>query len=63
MLGAIGTSEVLVIVIVVLLFFGSKQLPDIVRTLSKGWRDLQRISRQVKEEMNDIIDNHDHLMG
>jgi len=59
MLGAIGTSEVLVIVIVVLLFFGSKQLPDIVRTLSKGWRDLQRISRQV----NDIIGNHDHLMG
>ena len=62
----IGTSELMIILLVVLLLFGSKELPELARTLGKGWRDLQRVARSTKEEISSILDedeDKDELMG
>ena len=63
MLGSIGTSELLVILVVVLLLFGSKQLPSVVRGFAKGWREVQNATRQVKDEMHEILDEQEELLG
>lgn len=60
---SIGNSELLIIVLVVLLLFGSRQLPQVIRSLTKGWRDLQRATQNVKDEIKDIIDEEDELLG
>jgi len=62
MFGSIGTSELLIIVLVVLLVFGSKQLPQVVRSLGKGWRDIQRATDEVKDEIGSVLDD-DELVG
>ena len=63
MFSSIGTSELLIIVLVILLLFGSKQLPQIVRSLAKGWRDIQKTTQEVKDEIQNIIDDENELLG
>lgn len=65
MFGSIGMSELLIILLVVLLLFGSKQLPQMARTLGKGWRDLQRAAQNTRDEIKKVIDDEDEdeLLG
>ncbi len=63
MLSSIGTSELLIIVLVILLLFGSKQLPQIVRSLARGWRDIQKTTQEVKDEIQNVIDDENELLG
>ena len=52
-IGGIGMQEVLLIALVVLLFFGGKKRPELMKGLGKGVRSF-------KEGMNDIEkDNKD----
>ncbi|MBN2029767.1 twin-arginine translocase TatA/TatE family subunit [bacterium] len=60
----ISTSELLIVLLVALLVFGSKQLPQIARTLGKAWRDFQKASKSAQDEMRKMIeDDHDELRG
>lgn len=46
-LGGIGWGEILVVALVILLFFGGKKIPELMRGLGKGVRSF-------KEGMNDM---------
>lgn len=46
-IGGLGISEILLIAIVVLLFFGGKKIPELMKGLGKGVRSF-------KEGMNEI---------
>lgn len=46
-LGGLGMQEVLLIALVVLLFFGGKKIPELMKGLGKGVRSF-------KEGMNDV---------
>ena len=60
----IGSMELMVIMVVALLVFGSKQLPDVAKTIGKGLRDLQRATQGARDEINKIIeDDHHDLKG
>jgi sec-independent protein translocase protein TatA len=54
-MGSIGSSELFVIFLVILLLFGSKQLPDIARKVGKGLRDFQNASQQARDEINKMM--------
>ena len=45
-------SEILVIVLVVLVLFGGKKIPEIARYIGKGIHELQRATRDIKREMD-----------
>lgn len=45
----LGTPEIIVIVLVVLLFFGGSKIPELMRGLGKGVRSF-------KEGMNEVTD-------
>lgn len=51
----IGTGELVVIVLFVLMFFGSKSIPDFARTLGKGIREFRNASDAVKREISDSV--------
>jgi sec-independent protein translocase protein TatA len=48
----IGTTELLVIMFIVLLLFGAKKLPELARGLGKGIREFKRASNEIQEELN-----------
>jgi sec-independent protein translocase protein TatA len=63
MFSSIGTTELLIIVFVILLVFGGKQLPQVVRSFVKAWHDLQKTTQNVKDEIRNIMDDEDDLKG
>lgn len=54
-LGGIGTTEVLVILLVVLLLFGGKKIPELMRGLGKGIREFNDAKTNVRKEIEEGI--------
>ncbi|MFW6179057.1 MAG: twin-arginine translocase TatA/TatE family subunit, partial [Desulfohalobiaceae bacterium] len=48
----IGTTEVLVILVVALLVIGPSKLPDVARSLGKGLAEFKRMSSDVKRTID-----------
>jgi sec-independent protein translocase protein TatA len=48
--GSIGMQELLLILLVVLLLFGAKRLPELARGLGKGIREFNKAAKDVKDE-------------
>lgn len=53
----IGTQEMVLIVIVILLLFGGKKLPELARGLGRGIREFKDASDGIKREISDQINN------
>ena len=48
-----GGGEIVLIIFVALLFFGSKAIPDIAKTLGRAMREFQKATSEIKREIND----------
>ena len=59
MLGSVGMSEILLILLIALLLFGSKELPQVARKVGKGYRDIQRMTQNARDEVKKIIEETD----
>jgi len=53
----IGTQEMILIVIVILLLFGGKKLPELARGLGRGIREFKDASEDIKREISEQINN------
>jgi len=52
LLGIIGTQEILIIALVVLLLFGGKKIPELMRGLGKGVKSFKDGLNDVSKEIN-----------
>jgi sec-independent protein translocase protein TatA len=55
----IGGSEVFFLVLIVVMLFGSKKIPEIARGLGKGMREHKDASNEIKREIkssSEVID-------
>lgn len=48
----VGIGEILIILLVVLILFGSKKLPDLAQGLGKGIREFKKAIRDVEKDIN-----------
>ena len=55
-IGGIGMQEVLLIVLVVLLFFGGKKIPELMKGIGKGVRSFKEGMINVEKEIDEIKD-------
>jgi sec-independent protein translocase protein TatA len=51
MFGGVGGSEVLLIVLLVLVLFGSKRMPELARGLGKMMREVRKATDQIRREI------------
>jgi sec-independent protein translocase protein TatA len=49
-LGDIGGSELMLIMVVILIFFGANKIPELARGLGKGIREFKDASNQIRNE-------------
>ena len=56
-LGNIGTTELILILVVILLLFGAKRLPELARGLGKSMQEFKKASREVEENFRDALDD------
>jgi sec-independent protein translocase protein TatA len=50
-MGSIGGPELFLILLIVLIFFGAKRLPDLARGLGQGIREFRKAARDVQDEV------------
>lgn len=55
-MGSIGWSEIIVILLVVLLLFGSKRIPELARALGKASNEFKRAKESILKEGEELID-------
>ncbi len=53
-LGGMGGSEIFLIILVLLLFFGAKRIPELARGLGKGIKEFKDASKGVEGEDKQI---------
>jgi sec-independent protein translocase protein TatA len=58
-IGPIGTPEILVILFIVLLLFGGKKIPELMRGLGKGIREFNAAKANISSEIEDGIKEGD----
>ncbi|MEJ2004139.1 MAG: twin-arginine translocase TatA/TatE family subunit [Cyclobacteriaceae bacterium] len=52
-LGGLGGQEVLLILLVILIFFGAKKIPELARGLGKGIREFKDATKEIKNDIED----------
>jgi len=52
---AVGWQEILVIVVVVLILFGGRKIPELARGIGRGMREFKREMRGVKEDFDEAM--------
>jgi len=55
----LGWTEILLIAFVVLLLFGGKKIPELMRGLGRGVREFKDAKDNVKRELEDSISEKD----
>ncbi len=56
MFGNLGAGEILIIVLVILLLFGAKKIPELAQGLGKGMREFKKSLKDVEDEIKKTDD-------
>ena len=54
----LGTWEIVAIVLVILLLFGGKKIPELMRGLGKGVKSFKQGMNEVEKEIKDIDEDY-----
>lgn len=52
MFGNIGTGEIIIIALVVLLLFGGKKIPELMRSVGKGVKSFRDGVKDIKDDLD-----------
>lgn len=50
----LGTQELILILLVILVLFGAKKIPDMMSGFGKGIREFKKASRDIEDEVSNI---------
>ena len=54
LLGVLGGQEILFIAIIILILFGGKKIPELMRSLGKGVSEYNKAVNSMKDQINNI---------
>ena len=54
-MGNLGFSEIMIILLVVLLVFGAKRLPEVGASIGKGIREFKKAAREIDDEVQSEV--------
>jgi sec-independent protein translocase protein TatA len=54
-MGNIGATEIILIVLVILIFFGAKKIPELAQGLGKGIREFRKATREIQDDVESDV--------
>ena len=58
-LGFIGMQEILIIAFIILLLFGGKKIPELMKGMGKGVKSFKEGMNEVQDEINKAVNEDD----
>jgi len=58
-MGPLGFNEILIILVIVLLLFGGKKIPELMRGLGRGIREFNDAKTSVRKEIEEGMNDRD----
>jgi sec-independent protein translocase protein TatA len=58
-MGSIGTQELIIILVIVLLLFGAKRIPEVARSLGHGIKEFKKATKEITSDVNASLDIKD----
>ena len=52
----LGPWEIALVILVVIILFGGKKLPELARGLGLGLREFKKAKQEIKDEVNNVTD-------
>ncbi len=52
MFGNIGGWEILIIIFLIVIFFGAKRIPDLAQGLGKGIKEFRKAAKDIQEDIS-----------
>jgi sec-independent protein translocase protein TatA len=52
MFGGFGPTEIIVILLIVLLLFGAKRIPEVAQGLGKGLREFKKAAKDIQKDID-----------
>ena len=49
---SLGPWEIVLIILVIILIFGGKKIPELARGLGKGLKEFRKTTNEIKDEVN-----------
>ena len=62
-MGNLGATEIILIVLVILVFFGAKKIPELMQGLGKGIREFKKATREIEDDVTSDIKRVDQPNG
>jgi sec-independent protein translocase protein TatA len=57
----IGPTELIVVLVIALIVFGPRRLPEVGRTVGKSLREFRKASQDLRDELNINLDEDENL--
>ena len=54
---SLGPWEIVLILMVIILIFGGKKIPELARGLGKGLREFKKTTREIKAKLNTVTED------
>lgn len=56
MFGGLGTPEILLIILIIVLLFGAKKIPELMRGMGQGLREFRKAASEATDEIKRAVD-------
>jgi len=54
-----GMGELVVILLIILVLFGAKRLPEIARSLAKSIKEFKKAGKEIKDDVEGVVKDDD----
>ena len=56
----LGPWEIIIIILVIVLIFGGKKIPELARGLGKGLHEFKKTTQEIKNEVDTVTEDVKH---
>ena len=56
----LGAGEIAIILLIVIVLFGGKKLPELARGLGLGIKEFKKATREIKDEVENVTDDFEN---